>query len=381
MADERKSADASQEDAEATRNETVEAGGDAPTDKAAKDEKAEKDVKPEKAAKADRDEEAAKSDKADRPAGPAKPGKADKLKKADRPAGPVAPADEDAAEQPPRRALPTPAWVAICVATLVVGVLCGYFLLGGAAGGSISLDGRTTLSSGELDSSIASYTYNGRRVSVTARDVITSSGASLDSVANDDGTYNVPSASDVLAYAQNQIILDDAANRGITASDEEISDYAEQMLGSSDLASIASTYGIDEQTVRDTFEESVIVTKLRDAVCDVELPEQPTEPTEPEEGAEDIPTAEYADYIIALLGDEWDSEAGTWARTDGDYYATLSTYEITNDGATYAAAQAAYNVAYGKYSDAATQMSEDWSSYTTSLLSSATIQIGSLAES
>lgn len=354
MADERKSADASQEDAEATRNETVEAGGDAPADKAEKSDKADKD---------------------------AKPGKSDKPKKADRPAGPVAPTDEDAAEQPLRRALPTPAWVAICVATLVVGVLCGYFLLGGAAGGSISLDGRTTLSAGELDSSIASYTYNGRRVSVTARDVITSSGASLEDVANDDGTYNVPSASDVLVYAQNQIILDDAANRGITASDEEISDYAEQTLGSSDLASIASTYGIDEQTVRDTFEESVIVTKLRDAVCDVELPEQPTEPTEPEEGAEDTPTAEYADYIIALLGDEWDSEAGTWARTDGDYYATLSTYEITNDGATYAAAQAAYNVAYGKYSDAATQMSEDWSSYTTSLLSSATIQIGSLAES
>lgn len=290
--------------------------------------------------------------------------------------------DPDTADDAPaHRTLPVPAWVALCVVALVVGVLGGYFLLSGASGGSVALDGRTTLSAGELDTTIAAYTYNGERVNVTPREVITGGGATLESVANDDGTYNVPAASDVLVYAQNKIILADAEDRGITASDEEVSDYAEQMLGSADLATIAELYGIDEDTVYDTFAESVIVTKLRDAVCETELPTQPTEPTEPEEGAEETPTADYASYIIALLGDEWDSEAGTWARTDGEYYATLSGYEITNDAATYAAAEAAYNVAYNAYSDASTKVGEEWTTYTKNLLSHATIQIGSLAES
>lgn len=289
--------------------------------------------------------------------------------------------EPDADDAPAKRTLPVPAWVALCVVALVVGVLGGYFLLGGASGGSISLDGRTTLSAGELDSAVAAYTYDGQRTSITAREVLTNGGATLDSLANDDGTYNVPAASDVLVYAQNKIILADAEKRGMTASDEEVSDYAEQMMGSADLATIAELYGIDEDTVYDTFAESVTVTKLRDAVCETELPAQPTEPAEPEEGAEETPTADYASYIIALLGDEWDSEAGTWARTDGDYYSTLSGYEITNDAATYAAAEAAYSVAYSAYSDASTKVGEEWTSYTQGLLSHASLQIGSLAES
>ena len=302
---------------------------------------------------------------------------------AEEPAEPE-PANDEPAEPEPvaeHRTLPIPVWVAICVAALVVGVLGGYFLLGGAGAGSVSLDGRTTLSAGELDSTIATYTYNGQRQNVTARDVLTAGGGEVEAAVNDDGTYSVPTASEILVYAQNMIILADAEDRGITATDEEVSDYAEQMLGSADLATIAELYGIDEQAVYDTFEQSVVVSKLRDAVCETELPAQPTEPAEPEEGAEDTPTADYASYIIALLGDEWDSEAGTWARTDGDYYATLSTYEITNDAATYAAAEAAYNVAYSAYSDASTKLTEEWTAYTGNLLSHATIQIGTLAAS
>ena len=100
----------------------------------------------------------------------------------------------------------------------------------------------------------------------------------------------------------------------------------------------------------------------------------------PEEGAEDEPTADYAQYVIDLLGDEWDSDANDWARTDGTYYATLSGYEISNDAATYAAASAAYSVASSAYQDVTTQVQEEWSAYTDSLLSRATIQLGSLAE-
>lgn len=281
------------------------------------------------------------------------------------------------------RGLATPAWVAICVVALVVGVLCGHFLLGGAGSGApagVALQGKTTLSTQELDSTIATYTYNGQTTNITAREVIEQN-SSVDAAANEDGTYNVPVASDVVAYAQNAVVLADAAAQGITATDDETAAFAEQMFGTSDYATIASNYGIDEEIAKSTIADSATMSKLRDSVVSVELPEQPTAPSEPEEGAEDTPTADYASYIIGLVGDEWDSEAGTWARQDGDYYATLSSYEITNDSATYAAAEAAYQVASSKYSEAATQVSEEWMTYTRNLLSNATVQVGSLVAS
>ena len=276
-----------------------------------------------------------------------------------------------------RRELPTAAWVVIAVVALAIGVAAGHFLLGGA--GTISLNGRTTLSAGELDSTVATYTVDGRTVSVTAREVLEESSGDAELTANEDGTYDVPSASDVLTYAQNQIILADAAARGLTATDDEVDEFVSTNLGT-DLATLATSWGIDEDAARSVVADAVTMRKLQDEVATTELPEQPTAPSEPAEGAEDEPTAEYAQYVIGLLGDEWDADANDWARTDGTYYATLSGYEISNDAATYAAASAAYSVASSVYEEAYNQVSEELSAYTDALLSKATIQIGSLAE-
>lgn len=276
-----------------------------------------------------------------------------------------------------RRALPTAAWVAIAAAALVVGVLAGHFLLGGA--GSVSLGGRTTLSAGELDSTIATYTVDGRTVGVTAREVLVEASGSSEISANEDGTYDVPSASTVLTYVQNQLILADAEARGLTATDEQIDEFVTGSMGS-DLATLAQSWGISEDEARAVVSDAVTMRNLQDEVSTVELPEQPVAPAEPDEGAEDTPTAEYAQYVIGLLGDEWDSDANTWARTDGTYYATLSGYDISNDAATYAAASAAYSVATSVYQEAYTTVSEELGAYTDSLLSRASIQIGSLVE-
>ena len=273
--------------------------------------------------------------------------------------------------------LPTAAWVVIAVAALAIGVAAGHFLLGGV--GTVSLSGRTTLSVGELDSTIATYTVNGTTTPITAREVLEEASGSSSLTANEDGTYDVPSASSVLTYAQNQIILADAEARGLSATDEEIDEFVSTSLGS-DLSTLASSWGITEDEARSIVADAVTMRKLQDEVATVELPEQPTPPTEPAEGAEDTPTAEYAQYVISLLGDEWDSDANTWARTDGTYYATLSGYEISNDAATYAAASAAYSVASSVYEEAYAQVSEELGAYTDGLLSRATIQIGSLAE-
>lgn len=276
-----------------------------------------------------------------------------------------------------RRALPTAAWVAIAAAALVVGVLAGHFLLGGA--GSVSLGGRTTLSAGELDSTIATYTMDGRTVGVTAREVLVEASGSSEISANEDGTYDVPSASTVLTYVQNQLILADAEARGLTATDEQIDEFVTGSMGSN-LATLAQSWGISEDEARAVVSDAVTMRNLQDEISTVELPEQPVAPAEPDEGAEDTPTAEYAQYVIGLLGDEWDSDANTWARTDGTYYATLSGYDISNDAATYAAASAAYSVATSVYQEAYATVSEELGAYTDSLLSRASIQIGSLVE-
>ena len=295
----------------------------------------------------------------------------DDVKKADKQAGAkVAPTG--------RHGLPTPVWVVLVVVALAGGVLAGHFLL--PQGGGISLGGRTTLSAGELDSTIARYTYNGQSTNVTAREVITQS-QSLDNAANSDGTYTAPSASTVLSYAQNQILFDEAERRGITISDDELDTFAQNTLGTSDYAQIASGYKMDEDSAKNLVRRFALMSKLRDSVITTTMPAQPTKPTAPADGEEDTPTADYASYIIGLVGDEWDSEAGTWAREDGDYYKTLSGYEITADSATYAAAQAAYSVAASKYSAAYTQVNSEWTAFANTLLSSSQIVLGSLAES
>lgn len=291
--------------------------------------------------------------------------------------------EDDAADDEPARAtelaaLPTQAWVAICVALLVVGVLAGHFLLGGT--GTVSLNGRTALSAGELDSTIATYTVGGQTTPVTAREVLEEMAGGADLTANDDGTYDVPGASSVLSYVQNQLIIADAHDRGLSVSDDEISDFANQNLGTDDLSSVASAYGMSEDAVRSTIEQTLLMRKLQDEVCDTALPAAPTEPTAPAEGAEDTPTADYASYVIGLAGDEWDADADTWARTDGPYYAALSGYDISSAGATYEAAEAAYGVATSAYQSAYAQVSDQWGAYTSSLLSNASIQIGTLAE-
>ncbi len=274
------------------------------------------------------------------------------------------------------KGLGTPAWIAISVAALVVGVLCGHFLLGNA--GTVSLGGKMTLSANELDSTIATYTYQGTTNNISARDVITQS-STVDAAANSDGTYAVPTSSDVVVYAQNEIVLAGAKDKGLSVTDDEVSAYATQMFGTDDYATIASSYNIDEDTAKTTLTSSALMSKLRDAVVTTTLPDQPTAPTAPAEDAEDTPTADYASYVIGLAGDEWDADSNAWARTDGDYYAALSSYEITNESATYAAAQAAYNVATAAYSAAYSQRASEWTTYVNSLLSQATMQIGSLA--
>lgn len=268
-----------------------------------------------------------------------------------------------------------PLVIAGFVIAIVVAAIVGYFV--GSGGFAPENRGLTssTITEDELDTVVASYTYNGTVHDVTAREALESE-YSLSSVQAEDGTYPAPSATTVLTYARNRILLADAEARGIEVSDDEVSSFAESNLGTSDFSEIASSYGVSEDQAKDIVRESAMVAKLYEQIA----PEAseltvPTQPTAPENGDESTASSEYATYIIDLLGDEWDTEAGTWARTDGDYYAALGNESFTADSATYAQAITAYYVAYQQYAAQANEVSSAINDYANALYANVDLTI------
>ena len=280
----------------------------------------------------------------------------------------------------------TVGWAVIAIAALVVGLIIGMFALGGSggpAGSKGAIAGKTALAENELDTVVGTYTYNGKSVPVTAREAILQNG-SLEAAKNAEGAYTVPSADTVLSIARNNIIVEEAKARGLSISDEDLTAYAEQTLGTADFATVASSYSMDEETVKKLLGDSALMAKLRDSVIgeqpEMVAPEPPDAP-ETKEGEEpdgSVETKEYAEYIINLAGSEWDAEKGTWASQDGPYASALSGYEISNDKASYDAASAAYYVAYQAYSEASSATSQQWTDFVNGLLSNSSIQIDTL---
>lgn len=272
--------------------------------------------------------------------------------------------------------LKTPVVIGIAVVCAIVGVLIGKFLLGGVGAGAVA--GKTTVSEGELNNAMATYNYAGTTGTISVRDVITSSGT-LDAAKDDQGNYKIPSADEALSFARSAIIEKEAEKRNLSVSDDDIKSYASEMLGSDDLESIASSYGMDVDTAKKLIKQSAMMKKLREqVVSDSDAGEAPTAPTKAADDQKQVPTAEYAQYIIKLAGSEWDSANNKWASTDGQYATALKDYTITNEGATYEAAQAAYNVAYQNYSVKQSEITTKWTDFVNGLLSNASIQLSTL---
>lgn len=271
---------------------------------------------------------------------------------------------------------PTPhgrkVFIALIVVAIVISLIIGYVIGSGGIGAKGT--GSATLTEEQLDTPVASYTYNGATHAITAREAIESQ-YSLSAVQNEDGTYAAPSAEFALNYARTQIMIADAESRGISVDDDEVDAYAEAMLGTSDYESIASQYGVDEEQAKDIVRDAAMVDKLYQQIVPATDAALPDMPAEPESGDENAASAEYASYIISLAGDEWDSEAGTWASTDGPYYAALGSESFTADSATYAQALSAYYVAYQEYSEDADAASTAWTSYVNGLYADASISI------
>ncbi|MBS5328841.1 MAG: hypothetical protein KHX99_06625, partial [Atopobium sp.] len=263
------------------------------------------------------------------------------------------------------------------VVLFVLGIVIGRFLLGGG-GATGSLNGRTTLSEGELNTPIASYTYNGQTKEVTAREVIENT-SGLDAAKQSDGTYAVPAADKIIGYVRNALVVAEAQSKGITVTDDEVNNYMQTNFKTTDVSQVASAYKLSEDVAKKLINDAVIMKKYRDSVLTTTLPDAPQAPTAPEDGNSETTSQEYAQYIIGLAGDEWDAKNNTWASQDGDYYKQLSAYSISNDSASYAAAQTAYQVAMSKYSAVASKASQEWSQKINEILGKASIAVYSLA--
>ena len=272
------------------------------------------------------------------------------------------------------------------VRTIIVGVVA---LLIGLAVGMLayphipfpgteaSLPGRTTVGEGELDATLGAYNYDGKEVKVSIREAIEET-MSLDAARNTDGSYEIPSVDAVISIARGRLLAEDAAKRGITATDEDALAYAKEVYGTTDTATIAANYGMDEGQVKEMLKRSAVLKKLKEAVVQSQGSKEPEAPAAPEPGSEDEPRPAYAQYIMSLVGDEWDANANTWARTDGPFHDQLKNYTISNTEATYSAAQAAYYVAYTQHAATQQQSATEWTTYVNQMLSKASVRLVTL---
>ena len=262
--------------------------------------------------------------------------------------------------------------IAVAVVAVVVAAVLGFFI--GSGGFSHKGADSASLTSDQLDTVVASYSYNGKAVDVTAREAIESQ-YSLDSVKQSDGTYPTPSADIVLSYARGQILLNEAEARGISVTDKEMEEYAESALGMSDYSQMSQQYGVTEDQAKTIVKQQTTMQKLYDKIVGTSSATMPEAPTQPEDGNEDTASKDYADYIINLAGDEWDAEKGTWASTDGTYAKALEGQEFTADSATYGQALTAYYTAYQQYAQASSESGTKWTEFVNGLYAKADITL------
>ncbi|MDI9590752.1 MAG: hypothetical protein QM302_06935 [Acidobacteriota bacterium] len=272
--------------------------------------------------------------------------------------------------------VPTLVWIALLLAAAIGGFYVGHYLVLQPINFG-TLGGRTSIRESELDSVVATYVMGDETYEVTAREALFQE-SSLDAARNADGTYVMPSTESVISAARTAIVMREVDRRGISISDEELATYVSETFGTDDIASLASSYAMDQEVVTARLRESAAMAKLRGEVVTAAT-EAPSQPAAPADGKSETASADYAAYILALAGDEWDAEHGIWASDEGPYATALKEFDVRSDSATYAAAQTAYNVAYQLHSAEAAAAVTQWTEFVNGLLCEASLAVSSLA--
>lgn len=262
----------------------------------------------------------------------------------------------------------------LAVLGIAAGVFLGFVIFGMGIRTPNVVEPNLTAS--QLKTVVGAYTYDGTRYTITAEDAITAT-TSLANVQNSDGTYATPSSDMILSYARNQILNEMVREAGITVTTEEVAQYAQTVVGTSDMNYVATLYGMDVDQANTIMAQAASVAKLR-ASIEGSTRTAPEPPVAPADGNNEVGNPEYAAYIVGLLGGYWDATHGTWATTDNPYYAVLKDMVFTYDSANYESALAAYAVAYEQYQKGAGKQEQTWNDYVNSYLDKASIAIATL---
>ncbi len=293
-------------------------------------------------------------------------------------AGPQYPAQEPPERQ--RHGIPVWVFILTLVLGLAAGALVGFFF---PKEEIAYLHEKTSITSEELDSTVASYTLGNAIHEITAREALEST-ASLESQQNEDGTYPMPSAETILNVARNQLLQGAVEDEGIEVGDQDIESYKQQVFGSEDVSTLAEKYSMSEEQFEQMLAEGAGVELLYEKVVgthvDGSRASVPELPPVPEAGEEGTPTAEYGAYVVGLLGDNWDNGTNTWANRDNPYYAVMANDVFSIDGATYDQAMEAYYVAYSQQVRDYAPGLDAWDAYLADLLAQAEITIGELVQ-
>lgn len=257
------------------------------------------------------------------------------------------------------------------IAAILIAAIIGYFI-GSGGFGSHGVSG-VAFDENQLDSVVATWSYNGSSHKITAREAIESQ-YSLETAQLEDGSYSAPSAETILSYVRNQVLVADAEAQGMTVDDDELAAAAEETLGTSDYATIGEQYGMTEDQVKEVLQQQVLIEKLYNSIVQ-DAPVPPEAPVEPAEEDADTPTKEYAEYIINLAGEQWDAETGAWADANSDFAQAFADYDFTGETATYEEAQVAYYVAYQVYSVESSTSGEAWTNYVNELFAKSNLSL------
>lgn len=257
---------------------------------------------------------------------------------------------------------------------LIVGALAMFFISRALSGAPTPVAG--TLQESQLDTVVGTYRYQDDTYKITARDAILGT-KSLESARNADGSYQTPSSDMIISFARNDILARLVRDNGIEVSSEEVAAYARDLVGTDDMNAVASYFSMDVDQAQRIVSEAAAVRKLREQVVGSSATAlQP--PAYPADGATEVGTADYATYIIGLLGSNWDSASGTWANTSNPYYDVLKDKVFAPGSASYDAAQAAYAVALEQTGATDGAARSAWTSWLNQYLDEGSIAVATL---
>lgn len=223
-----------------------------------------------------------------------------------------------------------------------------------------------SVAANDLDATVATLSYKGKAIEVSFREAIEAAGP-LSDAALPDGSYAAPSSEDALAAARGEVILADAAERGIDEGDA-VSSWVSDRYGLSSVADLAKAMGASEEEALRQVRGPAVAQALMAKAVGAGFPSAPSAPYEPASGDRTARVARYATYVRNL--DEQDP---------GLADAALAGYAYDGEVASYDMAVAAYEEALSRWETRSGRLEARWEEYLNGLLDDADIHIRTCA--